>query len=161
MNTFKCWIFAQCMGYWLQKHRNMHRMTPNQCPLWQHLRREAGTAGRHNLVLTRSSSTETGRDRPPALTLGTTKPSSTLLLIQTEFQIYSVNLFLILKGFLWLKEIYNQDDNPQDSMNLWRQNYQVRARKHLLELPQILIFFLITLPSNNREKKQPQWFLGG
>lgn len=56
---------------------------------------------------------------PPApLTLSTAKPPSTLPLIQTEFQVYNVNLSPILKGFLWLKEIYNQDDNPQDSMNL-------------------------------------------
>lgn len=48
----------------------------------------------------------------------------------------------ILKGFLWLKEIYNQGDNPRDSTNSWRQNYWVRARKRLLELLQILIFFL-------------------
>lgn len=141
MNTLKWLISPQCTGYWLKRHRNVHRITPNQCPLWQLLRRGAGAAGRHNIILARSSSTA-ARDRLPALTLGTAKHPSTLLLIQTEFQIHNVNLFPILKGFLWLKEIYNQDDNPQDSMNLWRQNYGVRARKHLLELPQILIFFL-------------------
>lgn len=53
-----------------------------------------------------------------ALTLGTVKHFSTLLLIPTKFQAYNVNLFPILKGFLWLKEIYNQVDNSQDSMNL-------------------------------------------
>lgn len=53
-----------------------------------------------------------------ALTLGTAKHPSTLLLIQTKFQAYNMNLFPILKGILWLKEIYDQDDNPQDSMNL-------------------------------------------
>lgn len=145
MNTFKCFISAQCVGYWLQKHRNTHRITPKQCPLWQHLRREAGAAGKCNL-----SSPEAALQKQPRTGSlpfcspgsGHRKHPSTSLLTHAEFQVYNMNLLPILKGFLWLKEIYNQHDNPQDSMNLWRQNYRVRARKHLLELPQILIFFL-------------------
>lgn len=73
---------------------------------------------------------------------GPSKHPATSLLSQTEFQVSNLSLFPILKGFSWLKEIYNLGDNPRDSTNSWRQNYWVRARKRLLELPQILIFFL-------------------
>lgn len=68
--------------------------------------------------------------------------SYTSLLTHTEHRVYNLSLFPILKGLSWLKEIYNQGDDPQDSTNSWRQNYWLRARKHLLELLQILIFFL-------------------
>lgn len=145
MNIFKCLISAQCMGYWLQKDRNIHRITQNRAHgdnTWgerqEHWEMQ-GCPQQEQLYRARQGQSPCP---PAALTLGTAKHPSTLPLNQTEFQVYNVNFFTILKGFLWLKEIYNQDDNPQDSMNLWRQNYRVRARKHPSELPQILIFFL-------------------
>lgn len=45
MHTFQCLISAQCIGYWLQKQRNMHRITSKQSDNTWGGRQQLGEAG--------------------------------------------------------------------------------------------------------------------
>lgn len=145
------WPYNFCthMGCWIQAQGNKHTSTPQQSP---NLRRKSGAARSYKLSLAQAVLQKQPQGRLRALLLlpvggdskapGPSKHPAASLLAQTEVQVYSLSLFPILRGFSWLKEIYNQDDNSQDSTNPWRQNYWARARKGLLELPQTLIFSL-------------------